>query len=102
MNIFKLYDPTISPASLLRLEFAAEESDEMPLVWLAAHTLLYMWGVRSSGKTVGKFETRATLENKISLLRETRHKNEYELIKNIFEQNLQIINRKIKIRSKNV
>ena len=88
LNIFKLYDPTVSPASLLRLEFAAEESMEMPLVWLAAHTLLYMWGVRSSGKTVRKFKTRAILEYKISLLRETRHKNEYELIRNIFDKNL--------------
>ena len=88
LNIFKVYDPSVSPASLLRLEFVAEEAMEMPLVWLAAQTLLHMWSVRSGGKTVKKYETRATLENKISLLRETRLNNEYELLKNIFDQNL--------------
>ena len=51
-------------------------------------TLLQPWGVRLMGRKVEKYATRATLENKISLLRETRYQNEHELIKDTFENNM--------------
>ena len=43
-------------------EFQVEESREMPVVWLIAQTLLYMWGVRANGKTVDLNTTRSVLE----------------------------------------
>ena len=82
------YDPDISPSKLLRLEFEAEPAMEMPLVWVTAHTLLYMWGVRCSGKTVNPLLTRASLESKVSLLRETRFKNEHTLIKQVVDNSM--------------
>ena len=45
---------------------------EMPLVWIAAYSLLYMCCVRASGKTVGLAIPRVTLESKISVFRETK------------------------------
>ena len=76
-------DPSVSAAGLLKLEFQVEESREMPVVWLIAQTLLYMWGVRTNGNAVELSKTRSVLESKINLLRETRFFNEYQLISEI-------------------
>jgi hypothetical protein len=57
----------------------------MPLVWLRGQTLQYMWGVRASGKIVDPFVTRAILESKINLLRETRFTNQHRVIQEMFE-----------------
>ena len=76
-------DPGVSAAGLLKLEFQVEESREMPVVWLIAQTLLYMWGVRTNGNAVELSKTRSVLESKINLLRETRFFNEYQLISEI-------------------
>ena len=56
--------PLITLSKLLRLDFEAEPAMEMPLVWVTAHTLLCMCGVRCSGKTVNPLLTRASLESK--------------------------------------
>ena len=74
------HDPAVSVAKLIKLEFFCEDAAEMPLIWLTAQTLLYMWGVRASGKIVSLMMTRAVLESKISLLRETRYSNEQILM----------------------
>ena len=57
----------------------------MSIVWITAQTLPYMWGVRASGKTVSLILTRATLESKISILRETRYIDEHTIIKELIE-----------------
>ena len=57
---------------------------------LTGQTLLYMWGVRQSGKVVDLIITRSILESKINLLRETRCTNEFEIIKDIFDNMLQL------------
>ena len=88
LSLIRSHDASVTAAGLLRLEFQCDDNIEMPLVWITAQTLLHLWGVRSKGKKVEKYATRATLENKISLLRETRHQNEYELIKEMFENNM--------------
>ena len=77
LSILQQYDPAVTSSKLLRLEFECEDSVEWPLVWLSANTLNYMWNVRLKGKKVYLYDTRATLESKICLLRETRFKNEY-------------------------
>ena len=78
-------DSGVSAAGLLKLEFQVEESREMPVVWLIAQTLLYMWGVRANGNTVDLNTTRSVLEGRINLLRDTRFRNEYQLLKEIIE-----------------
>ena len=87
LNMFKQHDTSVTAEKLLRLEFECEDANEMPLVWIFAQTALYSWGVRASGKIVDKMMTRAILESKISLLRETRYSNEHLLSKNLIEQN---------------
>ena len=86
--MIRSHDPSVTAAGLLRLEFQCDDTMEMPLVWIIAQTLLQLWAVRSKSKKVEKYATRATLENKISLLRETRYQNEHELIKDTFENNM--------------
>ena len=88
LSTIAVYDPLVTPSKLLRLEFETETAMEMPLVWVTAQSLLYMWGVRCSGKIVNSNLTKASLESKISLLRETRFRNEYTLIKEVVENNL--------------
>ena len=58
----------------------------MPIIWVTAQTLPYMWGVRINGKVVDLFVTRSVLETKINLLRETRYKNEITIIQEILEK----------------
>ena len=82
------FDSDVTPDKLLRLEFECEPDLEMPLVWVTAQTLAYMWSIRCSGKTVDPTLTRASLETKISLLRETRFTNEHVLIREIIENNM--------------
>jgi hypothetical protein len=88
LQAIRLHDPAVTPAGLLRLEFTAEEANEMPIVWVTAQTLLYMWGVRQNGRVVDLFTTRTVLETKINLLRETRFRNEHACIQEIVEQML--------------
>ena len=78
-------DSGVAAEGLLKLEFQAEESREMPVVWLIAQTLLYMWGVRANGNTMDLNTTRSVLEGRINLLRVTRFKNEYQVLKEIIE-----------------
>jgi hypothetical protein len=87
LSLIKKHDSTITAARLLRLEFSSDTSTEMPIIWIIAQTLLYMWGVRSSGKIVSLLTTRATLESKIFLLRETRYENEHAILSEIVKDN---------------
>ena len=84
LTMFQVHDPTTSAPKLLRLEFQVDEPKEMPIGWILAHTLLYIWGVRLSGKAVTLFLTRAQLESKINILRETRYSNEALVITEMF------------------
>ena len=78
-------DQSVTATKLLKLKIVSEEQAEMPIVWITAQTLPYMWGVRASGKTVSLILTRATLESKISILRETRYIDEHTIIKELIE-----------------
>ena len=78
--------PAVTPAGLLRLELHEGEEEVMPLVWVISHTLLYMWKTRVSGRLVELYLTRAMLETKINLLRETRFNTEVPLIKEIVDE----------------
>ena len=87
LSLIKQYDPTTSSATLIKLEFETSGATEMPLVWLTAHALLYIWGMRLNGKTASLILTRANLESKISLLRETRYSNEHLMLEEILARN---------------
>ena len=88
LSMVRLHDPAVTPHKLLRLEFNCDAEDEMPLVWVLSHTLLYMWSTRLGGKIVNRILTRAVIESKISILRETRFTDEHEIIKDLVEVNL--------------
>ena len=80
LEVIKQHDTTVSACKLTRLEFACEPSLEMPLVWITAQTLHYLWGVRQSSTSTNMNITRSMLEHKIALLRKTRYQNACELI----------------------
>ena len=88
ISLISNHDPLITPSKLLILDFEAEANVEMALVWVTAQTLLYMWGIRCNGKIVNPTLTRAALESKICLLRETRFRNEHTIIKEMVENYL--------------
>ena len=69
LSCIRHHDQSVTAPKLLKLGFMCEDSAEMPLVWIVAQSLLYMWGVRATGKIVSLANTRAVLERRISLLR---------------------------------
>ena len=85
LTAIRQHEPAVTPAGLLRLEFQEEGDKELPLVWITAHTLLYMWTTRVSGRVVDLYLTRSMLETKVNLLRETRYANAVNLINKILE-----------------
>ena len=85
LTAIKQHEPAVTPSGLLRLEFPEEGDKELPLVWITAHTLLYMWTTRVSGRVVDLYLTRSMLETKVNLLRETRYANEVNLINEMLE-----------------
>ena len=88
LTLVRQHDPTVTADKLLKLEFICEDTMEMPLVWITAHSLFYMWGVRAAGNRVDPTVTRATLESKISILRKTRYQNEATLAQEIIENTI--------------
>ena len=80
------HDSSVTAAGLLRLEFQDDGDKEMPLIWVAAQTLLYLWTSRVSGRVVDLYVTRSILETKVNLLRETRFTNHQILINEIIDE----------------
>ena len=85
LTAIRQHEPAVTPAGLLRLELQEEGEKELPLVWITAHTLLYMWTTRASGRVVDLYLTRSMLETKVNLLRETRYANAVNLMNEILE-----------------
>ena len=80
LSAVRQHDPSVTAAGLLRLEFQDDGDNELPLVWVAAQTLLYLWTSRVSGRVVDLYVTRSILETKGSLLSETKFTNHRILI----------------------
>ena len=87
LGLLREHDNLATPESILKLQFQANTSFEMPLVWIIANTLLYLWGARSNGRLASLISTRANLESKIALLRETRFRNEHHLLEEMLANN---------------
>ena len=65
---------------VLRLQFAIEGEQELPVVWFLAAAWSIIWGYRSAGRRIELYRVRADLEAKVSLLRETRYVEAAEAI----------------------
>ena len=64
--------PEISPQQVTLLDLNLEDKLHLPIVWLIANILGIIWSCRAEKKTITLFNTRATLEANIMLLRKTR------------------------------
>ena len=65
--------PNINMEKILHLEFYEVDEDmEFPVVWFTAAFLFAIWERRSNATRIQKYEIRAEIEGKVSLLRETR------------------------------
>ena len=62
LSVIRHHDQSVTASKLIKLDFKCSDSAEMPLVWIVAQCLLYMWGVRATGKIVSLANTRAVLE----------------------------------------
>ena len=83
METLSQYQPTISTEAALRLEFSVEDDLELPLVWITAATLLSIWEQRKVGSKVQPYLTRAQLEAKVNILRDTRLSNITHMLDNL-------------------
>ena len=68
------YDSSATPLKISRLDFdLPDEELELPIVWLTSATLQHIWNCRLSGRRTKLYSTRAEVESRVALLRETRH-----------------------------
>ena len=82
VNTLQKILPALTPEKILFLQFPdVTESQEMSLVFLTSSMLLEVWNRRTKKIKISLFDIRSTLEAKVSLLRETRHKNLHETLK---------------------
>ena len=66
-------DASMTPEKLLRLEMNIDDDDmELPTVWYVAAKLLHIWNCRVNGRRAKLYTTRAEVESRVNLLRETR------------------------------
>ena len=65
--------PEISPSQILTLNFNVNQDEELPLVWFTGHFLKSIWEARTHKKQPQPFSTRADLEARANILRETRY-----------------------------
>ena len=90
LELLRLHQPNLTTAAALRLELEVDEEVELPLVWLTAATFVSIWDQRKACTRVQPHLTRAQLEAKVNILRETRLANMAillkDLIQNMFEQ----------------
>ena len=80
MNTLSNLQPNISKSEALTLHFDVDEEMELPLVWLTCNVLHKIWDFRKEKKKCDLVRVRADLEAKVSLLRETRHKESAKTI----------------------
>ena len=78
--------PGITPSQILRLELQVEQSEEMPIVWMVAQSLMNIWEARVKGKIADLYMTRADMESKVNLLRETRFNNQSLVITEMLDK----------------
>ena len=77
----KKYTTDITPEKLLKLQLSnLSESNELPLIFFTSAFLLEIWTRRSNKLKITLYDIRATLEARCLLLRETRFKNNVEII----------------------
>ena len=58
----------------------------MPIVWIVAQSLMNIWEARVKGKIADLYVTRADMESKVNLLRETRFSNQSLIITEMLEK----------------
>ena len=76
--------PSLNPQQLVVLDLGSlHESLELPIVWLTAQVLSYIWKSRKEKKKPKLYKTRAMLEAGVSILRKTRFQDECDLLETI-------------------
>ena len=77
----KKYIPDITPEKLLKFQLAGlSESEELAITFFTSAFLLEIWTRRTKKIKITLYDIRATLEARCLLLRETRFKNNAEII----------------------
>ena len=76
-----LHIPQLTATQLVTLDLPGlTNSSRLPAVWLVAHTLGSVWRHRTEKKLVRLRTTRAELEAKVTLLRETQFSNSAKIL----------------------
>ena len=76
LRVLHSHLPSLLPSQLVLLDLGPLPEDILhPLVWFTAQVLSTIWSSRKENKKPKLFQTRATLEAEIAILRKTRHSN---------------------------
>ena len=77
VNCIASYVDNSTAENITILNLKLEESQELPIAWLVATCLGQVWEERAAGKQVKLMNTKAVLEAKVALLKETYLKYNY-------------------------
>ena len=84
LNSLHPYIQNLQPQNLVLLNLGnMENEDELTVVWLISNVLSIVWQTRKDRKMPNLFQTRATLEARISILRKSRYLNTSMQLSNI-------------------
>ena len=86
LQIIRRCLPGVTPKQVVLLDLNLDEHLRLPIMWLVARTLSDIFSCRMDKKACTLFNTRATLEASIMLLRKTRHRKAAETLHNLVNQ----------------
>ena len=91
LHIIRRHLPRTAPQQVVLLDLNLDEHLRLPIIWLVAKTLSNIFSSRMDKKACTLFNTRATLEASIMLLRKTRHRKAAETLQNLVSQSWYLI-----------
>ena len=77
----------ITTRQLLLLDLELDDANEFPVIWMVGNFLELVWSSRIEKRQVRLYTIRADLEARASLLRETRHSTNLEIITEMLQTN---------------
>ena len=74
MNCLSTHLDNITPENIVMMNMKPPESVELPLTWLVATCLGYVWEMRADGKKAKLMDCKAILLAKVAMLKQTHWK----------------------------
>ena len=71
-----LLESELTPSNILTLNFKPESDKKFAVIWFLSTALHFVWQARQSRKQISLIYIRDQIRAEITILRETKHKND--------------------------